>query len=59
VNLLFIYLYEFVLAKVCGDFLSVNLILLLMTLFSLCGFSRTIRVVYAFVVFGVILVVCE
>jgi hypothetical protein len=46
-------------AKVCGDFWSVELILLLMALFFVCGFSRTIRVVYAFVVDGIILVVCE
>jgi hypothetical protein len=52
-------LYEFVPTKVCGDFWSVNLILLLMTLFSICGFSRTIRIMYAFVVAGVILVVRE
>jgi hypothetical protein len=48
-----------VLVKVCGDFWSVNLILLLIALFLVCGFIRTIRFVYAFVVGGVILVVCE
>jgi hypothetical protein len=43
--------------KVCVDFWSVVLILLLMVFFF-CGLSRTIRVVFAFVVDGVILVVC-
>jgi hypothetical protein len=48
-----------VLANVCGDFWSIILILLLMALFSVCGFSRTIRIVYTFFVGGVILVICE
>jgi hypothetical protein len=48
-----------VLAKVCGDFWCVDLILLLMVLFFIYGFSRAINNVYAFFVDGVILVVCE
>jgi hypothetical protein len=43
--------------NVCGDFWSVRLILL-MALFFVCCFSRTTRIVYAFVVGGVILIVC-
>ncbi len=35
---LFICLYEIAPAKVCGDFWSVDLILLLMALFFVCGF---------------------
>jgi hypothetical protein len=40
-------------------FWSVGLILLLMALFFVCGFSRTIMDVYAFLFDGVILIVCE
>jgi uncharacterized membrane protein len=51
--------YGIVPAKVCSYFLCVDLILLLMALFFICYFSRTIRIVYAFFVGGIILVVCE
>jgi hypothetical protein len=45
------------LTKVCCDFWCVDLILLLMVLFSICGFNTAIRVVHIFVIGGVILFV--
>jgi hypothetical protein len=49
-----------VLAKVCGDFQSVNLILLFMKIILVVSdFNRTVRVVYAFFVVYEILVVYE
>jgi hypothetical protein len=52
--------YGFVLAKVCGDFWSVDLILLFMKIiFNICGFNRTIQAMYAVFIVYEILVVCE
>jgi hypothetical protein len=52
--------YRFVLTELCGDFWSVNLILLYMKIILVvCGFSRDIRVVYAFFVVYYVSVVCE
>jgi hypothetical protein len=49
-----------VLTELCGDFWSVNLILLYMKIILVvCGFSRDIRVVYAFFVVYYVSVVCE